>query len=260
MSVLQEIGPEQINELIQIAGERNVPMTITIRSENSWANLRSRALGTRESHLLMEMPPSNEEGVPPHEFVPAERIGVSFKLKHHKHIFAATVVGQRRVVMMDGTELPVLAVVMPTRMQRLQRRAYIRAEVPANRIVRVSYWMGGCDSEPAGTSPEHPVWFGQIKNISAGGFQVETDPGSAECLESGDAVGMRLVFCSSGETVYADAQFRHSEIINNGRALMGFQFLGLTETPEGRVVLQLISAKVSEYQHAAQRANAFKQN
>lgn len=258
MAVLQELGAGQINELIQAAGQRNVPMIVTIRSENTWANLHSRALSIRGSHLLLEMPVP-EEGAIPHEFVPAERIGVSFKLKHHKHIFAGTVAGQERVKTADGTEIPALAIVMPTRMQRLQRRAYIRVDVPANRVVRASFWLGGCDSEPAGTSPEHPVWYGRVMNISAGGFQLETDQASSEHLEPGDKVGMRLVFGASGETIYADAQFRHKDEVGLQR-LLGFQFLGLTETPEGRVVLQVISAKVSEFQRIASRPEGYKHN
>jgi len=258
MPVLQELDAKQIEEVIDAATARKVPLIVTVRVNNTWSNLRSRALHLRAEHLILDMPQA-EEGQVPHEFAPAERIGVSFKLKHHKHIFAATVVGQERTKLDDGTEIPALAVVVPGRMQRLQRRAFIRVDVPENQLVRASFWLGGCDCEPAGTSPEHPVWFGRVRNISAGGFQLETDLGAAEGLEHGDVVGMRIVFGVGGETIYADAQFRHLEIAN-GRAMLGFQFLGLTETPEGRVVLQMISSKVSEFQHAASRAQSFKHN
>jgi c-di-GMP-binding flagellar brake protein YcgR len=258
MAVLQELASDQVTEIILSACQRGIPMTITTRIDSAWHNLHTRVLGSQDSHLLLAMPPA-EEGVAPHEFAPAERIGVNFKLKHHKHIFAATVVGQQRMRAEDGTDIPVLAVVMPTRMQRLQRRAYIRADVPPNRIVRASFWLGGCDSEPAGTSPEHPVYYGTVKNISAGGLQLETDQDSAANLEEGDMVGMRLVFGTSGETIYTDAQFRHIEP-RDGKALLGFQFLGLTETPDGRVVLQVISARVAEFQKAGTNNDSFRQN
>jgi hypothetical protein len=119
--------------------------------------------------------------------------------------------------------------------------------------------LGGCDSEPAGTSPEHPVYYGIVRNISAGGLQVETDIESADNLEEGDMAGMRLVFGTSGETIYADAQFRHVET-SGSKALLGFQFLGLTETPDGRVVLQVISAKVAEFHKAGAGNDSFRQN
>jgi len=258
MSVLQELDAVQIDELINAAVDKAVPVIITISQEKSWANLHSRVAALWGSHMLLEMPCAELTGVP-HEFAPAERVGVSFKLKHHKYIFSATVVGQERIAQDDGSELPVLAVVAPARMQRLQRRAFLRADVPDNRIVRASFWMGGRDCEPAGTDCEHPVWSGQVVNISAGGFQLAVDPNAARILEEGDCVGLRLVFGTGGETVYADAQFRHAELID-GRAQLGFQFLGLTETAAGRVALQLISVKVAEFQNQSRRGGSFRNN
>lgn len=258
MSVLQELDVAQIDELTAAAVEKTVPAIITVSVGNTWANLHTRVLALWGSHMLLEMPCAELAGVP-HEFAPAERIGVNFKLKHHKYIFSATVVGQERIRQDDGSHLPVLAVVAPTRMQRLQRRAFLRADVPANRIVRVSFWLGGRDCEPAGTDSDHAVWSGQVLNISAGGFQLSAEPNAASALEEGDSVGLRVVFGAGGETVYADAQFRHVEL-RDGRALMGFQFIGLTETPAGRVALQLISAKVSEFQNAARHSGGWRNN
>jgi len=258
MAVLQELSADQIAELIRMAVSRTVPLIITIRTDTSWENFHSRMLAVREPHLLVELPCVGAETVP-HEFVPAERVGMSFKLKHHKHIFTATVVGQERITAPDGTVTPTLAVVLPTRMQRLQRRVFMRAEVPTNRIVRASFWAGGCDSEPAGTSPQRPVWSGRVTNISAGGFQLATDPQAAEGMESGDPVGVRLVFGTDGQTIYADAQFRYGQV-DQDRALLGFQFIGLTETPAGRVALQMISANVSAWQRSGKMTGTSKHN
>ncbi len=234
MPVLQELSAKQIDEVIRTATERTIPTIITISTDDSWMNLHSRVLAVRGAHLLLELP-GLEAGQPPHEFAPAERIGVSLKLKHHKHIFAGTVVGQERLSLEDGTE------------------------VPDNRIVRASFWLGGCNAEPAGTSPEHLVWSGRVINLSAGGFQVNTELRAADGLEVGHTVGVRLIFGTEGQTIYADAQFRHLEF-KEGHALMGFQFIGLTETQEGRVVLQILSGKVSDFQRAASKFGSFRQN
>ena len=75
----------------------------------------------------------------------------------------------------------------------------------------------------------------------------------------GHTVGVRLIFGTEGQTVYADAQFRHLEF-KEGHALMGFQFIGLTETSEGRTVLQILSGKVSDFQRAASKFGSFRQN
>lgn len=248
MATLQDLNTRRIDESLLEAAMRRVPATLTIRMGKAWCNYHSRVLALADNRLLMELP-GPEEHSAPHEFVPAEKVGVSFKLKHHKHIFSAVLAGTVQFALDDGTTVPALAFVPPTRMQRLQRRAYLRADVPPNRIVRASFWTGGKESEPSG-SPDCPVWSGHVVNISAGGFQLAAHTGAADGLEVGETVGVRLSFGAGRETVYADAQFRHLQE-DNGEIQMGFQFLGLDQTDEGRQALRLISERVEEFQRSA---------
>ena len=247
MSTLQELTNRQANEAIRAAVERRIPMTVTIPVGETWTNLRSRFLEIREERLAIERPAA--DGLPPHEFAPGDRLSASFKFKHHKHVFAATVAGVGQFQLDDGTAVPVLLLVLPSKMQRVQRRSYVRVEVPPNRIVRASFWLGGRDAEPAGATPERPVWSGCVVNLSAGGFQVRTGKGPVGDLEIGHTVGVRISFGAGQETVFADAQIRHAEV-QGDQAIMGFQFVGLLETPEGQEVVRTISRKVSEYQRA----------
>ena len=245
MATLQELNHQQMNEAIRAGAERNVPATVTIRADESWRNLQSRLITLRDEHLLITMP-RGDTGRWSHSFSPADKIGLSFKLKHHKHIFSATVAGTAHD---DGAEPsePMLSLCWPTRMHRLQRRVFLRVDVPENRIVRASFWLGGSEAEPAGTSPDRPVWSGRVSNLSAGGFQVFTDPEAARALEVGEPLGVRLVFGAGRDTVYADAQFRHVEH-RGEQTLAGFQFLGLAHSSKGRQALQVITTKVSQFQ------------
>jgi c-di-GMP-binding flagellar brake protein YcgR len=301
MALLQELDLRQINEVLEQASQRQVPVTITVRLDNRWANYASRILAVRDEHVLLERPlgepnlgqtprsPGRQGGTgfparadedtagtdtawkgcatEPHEFAPAERIGLSFKLKHYKHVFCATVTGfgnmelPRAATALSDEAIsadtpiivPALVVCCPTRMQRLQRRAFLRAPVPPNRIVRASFWLGNWQDEPSGANTQTPVWLGAVSNISAGGLQILTDSGAARVLEMGDSVGVRLVFGAGDQTVYADAQFRHIEAAGD-KTLIGFQFVGLAQTPQGRHALDLISRKVGEYHHIIDRA------
>lgn len=256
MATLQHLSNRQINEVIEMAAGRRVPVTITIRAEKGWASYRSRMLAIREGHIWLELPRDEPETCA-HDFSPADKAGVSFKLKHHKHVFTGTVAGVDSGKTDDGCDVQILRVCSPTKMHRMQRRAFFRAEVPPNRIVRASFWPGGREAEPAGTTPERPVWSGRVANLSAGGLQVRCEDIDAEALEIGETVGIRISFGAGDETVYADAQFRHIDVIDDG-ALVGLQFVGLPQTPEGRQVLQFIGTKASEYQRelaAQQRAN-----
>jgi len=249
MAVLQHLGNQQIDEVIRSAAERQVPATVTVRGQKGWVNLRSRVLDIREGHLWLEFPTS-ENGSPPHEFSPADKAGVSFKLKHHKHVFTGTVAASDQTQAEDGSPIGVLRVCCPTKMHRLQRRAFIRVDVPDNRVVRASYWSGGCEAEPDPPSALQPIWFGRVSNLSAGGFQVIGDEQALAVLDVGETVGVRIIFGAGGETVYADAQFRHVQQ-TEGQKLLGFQFVGLAQTTPGREALQLIGSKVAEYQRGA---------
>lgn len=250
MTALRELDGRQISEVIQEAVDRHIPVTVTIRRGKAWTNLRSRAIAIQKGHLWIEQPLA-EGVVAPREFAPAEKLGLAFKLKHYKYIFTATVAGMERFRLDDGVCVLVLSVCIPSRMQRLQRRAFFREDVPEGCIVRASFWLGGREDEPAGTTPDRPVWCGRVINLSAGGFQVRTTAGPIDVLDVGDIVGVHLAFGTAEESFCADAQFRHSK--QDGReTLLGFQFMGLAQTPAGRAALQLINAKLSEYHRLAE--------
>jgi len=252
MSFVNDLTNEQINEVIFLAAERQVPVTVTIRAGERWVNYRSRAIGMNDKHFLLQMPISDSLEYPA-EFHRAQQLGLSFKLKHHKHIFAARVAE----VNLPGLEagMTAIAVCLPTRMQRLQRRAYERVAVPPGRIVRASFWLGGCEAEPAGTTPEAPVWSGRVTNISAGGFMVNAADRPEDTLSVGDILGVRISFGADMETVYADVQFRHVEG-EGDESQLGMQFLGLGQSEDRRIALSLIVTKVTEFQRMMQHTHA----
>lgn len=249
MAAIQELDNRQMAEALHAAVDKHVPLTVMVRRDDIWLNLRSRFVGLQEGRLLVE-PPSPAPGMSPSDLSAGERIGLSFKLKHHKHLFSSTVVGPGA----GEGESPgqVLIVHSPSEMQRLQRRAFLRVDVPKGRIVRAEFWLGGRKGEPVSTSLDRPRWSGRVTNISAGGLRVEAEADPTEILETGDVVGLRLVFGPGEATVYADAQCRHAQA-RDGKSVMGFQLLGLTETPEGKEALQTILDRVSGFARQARR-------
>jgi c-di-GMP-binding flagellar brake protein YcgR len=252
---LQELSLKQINEAMSLASLKNVPITITIRHESTWLNFPSRMITIVGKSLLVELPPV-EADVPPHEFMLAEKVGISFKLKHHKHVFTATVAGLQDFLLENGEPMKVLALCLPTRMQRLQRRMFYRVGVPPNRVVRASFWLGSKEAEPNGTSETTPVWSGRVVNLSAGGFQLLSATALGPMLEVGDSVGARLFFDTGQESAYADAQLRHVVLEAPEQWSIGFQFVGLPQTAEGRETLRFIGQKVSEFQQIAEQVSS----
>ncbi|MGC9455570.1 MAG: flagellar brake protein [Phycisphaerae bacterium] len=250
MPTLKDLTIGEISEALRGAAEKDVPVTLTVRESDRWGTHRSRLVSVGDTHLVLQMPVPGE-GVPPHEFVPAEKAGLSFKLRHHKYICTVTVVGQ--IGDFDNTGEPAMRVCWPTWMQKMQRRAFQRAEVPLGRFARASFWAGSSDAEPVNEGPERPVWTGRIKNISAGGFQMIADPAVTDAVEMGEPVGVRLSFGTARSPIYVDAQVRHVAPADDG-TLVGFQFVGLGQSEQGRRVLQEITSAVTEFQRFAERA------
>ncbi|HUU21590.1 MAG TPA: hypothetical protein VM389_03560, partial [Phycisphaerae bacterium] len=86
-------------------------------------------------------------------------------------------------------------------------------------------------------------------------FQFRTRDRAAEMLDPGDLVGIRIVFGTGEESVFADAQIRHVAAQDEDVAV-GLQFVGLEQSDEGRQALRLIGSKVSEFQRLAPRETA----
>ncbi len=252
MPVLHDLTSEQIDEAISDAARRNVPLTVSINVDERWLNLHSRILAIDDGHVCIS-PPRGEQSEAQIELEPAQKVGLTFKLRHHKHIASARVAGRSLVDMDDGTVGPVVLLCCPHRMQRLQRRAFKRVEVPPNRIVRVSMWLGGCAAEPSGPSSDCPIWSGQVVDLSAGGVQLAFKDDVSTMLEVGDTVGLRMTFGLGSETVYADAQVRYADSDGDQRRV-GFRFAGLAFTNMGRKALRIISAKVAAYERMAEKS------
>ncbi|MDP6544468.1 MAG: PilZ domain-containing protein [Phycisphaerae bacterium] len=245
MAKLQEMTQEQITDALQSAIQRQVPVTVTLKRESAWTNCHTKLLAVRDPHVLLgDLFVHDEEDTP--EIAPAEKVGLSFKLKHYKHIFTVTAVGTEELQGQPDDPGQAIAVCWPNRMHRLQRRAFIRAEVPEGRVVRASFWVGGRENEPTQADPDRPVWSGRLNNISAGGFQVVSSGDDVWDLVPGETVGVRLAFEAGSESVYADAQYRRVDRTAE-QILLGFQFVGLAQDRKGRQALQYISGKVAEY-------------
>jgi c-di-GMP-binding flagellar brake protein YcgR len=245
MAKLQEMTQEQITDALRAATQRQVPVTVTLKRDNAWASCHTRLLAIKDPHVLLgELLVHDDEEMP--QIAPADKVGLSFKLKHYKHIFTVTAVGTETLE--GGPDDPgqAISVCWPNRMHRLQRRAFIRAEIPQGRVVRASFWVGGRDNEPTQAEPERPVWSGRLSNISAGGFQVISADDDVWDLAPGETVGVRLAFEAGSESIYADAQFRRVDRAE-GQVLLGFQFVGLAQDRKGRQALQYLSGKVAEF-------------
>ena len=242
MPIVQSLSKKQMAESLQQAISRQIPVLLTCQIDGAWRTLRTRIIGADAGGLWIAQPTCVEEQPP--ELSAGQQLGLSFKFKHHKHILNAAIESVGPLAVSDD-EVEAIRVRAPRRMQRVQRRAYHRVDVPQNRSVLVTFWLGGKD----GAEGEGALtWEGWVTNISAGGFQVRIASHGGPGLEVGDLVGVRVELGQEYEPITADAQFRQETVDDRGISLQGFQFVGLNETSAGQEVLHRVGSVVCEFQ------------
>ncbi len=251
MPLIQELDRGQIETCLTEAVCRRVPVAMTCLVRGLWYNFHSGIIKQDRDKLWLQFPACRADNIKDApEITEGLMLGLTFKLGHHKHIFNTPVEAVCQVKT-DGEEsLCVVCVPAPSNMQRVQRRAYNRVDVPRNRSILATFWHGGQDSD------QSVRWEGWVTNISAGGFQVRLPKQAAPELGVGDVVGVRIKVGQEFEPVLADVQFRQKIDDDRGVVMLGFQFVGLNESQRGRQTLERIGMIVRGFQRHSGRRRA----
>jgi len=252
MALIQELKCAQIASSLADAVDRGTPVSVTCCVDGNWHSLRSRFVALSAGGIYLERP-VGRDGDDITVSVGMD-LGVSFKLKHHKHLCNVTVETIDDYTTANGECLPAIRVSLPLKMQRVQRRAYQRADVPQNRSVLATLHLGASDDQGSGASG---VWEGWVTNLSAGGFEVRLAHHGAPEMDVGDLVGVSIGLGQEFEPIEVTAQFRQAHTDERNVQHHGFQFVGLNETARGRRMLQRIGQIVCEFQrHGSRRRSA----
>ena len=264
MPIVQELSRKQMREALTEAVAREVPVSLSSRIDGQWLTLHTQVLRCDSQGLVLACPPSPPDpaasptgaGEASPALAEAAEVCLSFKIKHYKHVANTTIEAHCRIESSDGQSVACLRVCPPQRMQRIQRRAYQRVDVPRSRSILATFWHG--ESSAGEAPPARPAlsWEGWVENISAGGFQTRLAGHGAPPMEEGEIVAVQIQLGQEFRPVTADARFRHQVGDQRGVVHQGFQFVGLNETDQGREIIRRIGQIVCEFQrHAPDRAD-----
>jgi len=220
MAGLEEIPARRIPRILEAAVDAAARVTITVRTDSRWLTYSSAAIGLRDDDLLLEVPRVDREAE--QAFQPGIEVGLSFRLGRDKYVFSAPLV-EAKVYSPEAGVWSVVVVASPPEMvHRIERRRCDRTDIALERVVRATFWLGGEQVESTGAIPDQPTWAGSVENVSDGGICLRTALASADCVEIGDILGIRLTF-TDDETFCADVRYRHARV--DGDAVhMGLEF------------------------------------
>jgi c-di-GMP-binding flagellar brake protein YcgR len=196
--------------------------------------------------LILEQPMHEPDQVPP-ELAPGEQVGVTFRRGHKKCMCSVTIQRMLDYMLPDGASVRAMEIPWPDQLQQMQRRLYYRAVVPMGRRIEVSLWEGDILANEPAELRQRPHHLGLLQDISAGGCRVVFDKSRDPLLHEGDTVGIQFQPDPRCEPIRIDAVFRHSEEFAQNKLSLGFQFVGLEMTAEGRHALQALSRIVSTF-------------
>jgi c-di-GMP-binding flagellar brake protein YcgR len=180
-------------------------------------------------------------------------VGISIQHEFKKYIFETVVVGFESSVNESCGGKIVLE--LPDQIECMQRRAYSRANVPANLNVKVLFWHRGYMDDRKEAPPDN-YWQGRMVDLSAGGLQIAVDVEQGPNFRAGQLVGLQFTPMSHQKPILLEAQVKHLAEKAEGKQLyVGVELLGLEVSGEGRQKLRRIIDIVGEYekQNAAPR-------
>lgn len=243
---MKTVSADQISDLLVDAAQRRVPVTLTLQHQNRWVVFHTHALAVQGDKFWVDMP-AQTDGLEPAQCLPGKPLGLSFVFSQHSRFLASTTVTVGKTRTVGGAQVIALAMEFPEEMRELERRTYLRVEIPSHHRVLAEIWPGGASARPEHESPTQPIWRGRVFDMSLGGVQIQTTSSALRFFQPGDIVGMQIHFEKPGETIATDAHFRAGENIGVDHAMLGFQFTSLDSPEQGDSFMASLAGKIEQY-------------
>jgi hypothetical protein len=254
MTQLVKIEPDRRDEILMDAADRQLPVVLSRRLDQNWSTYKAAVLEADSSgEFIVLGQPVVAPGQAPPEFVPGERLGLSFRRGHKKCLSSVEVLGIVTHEIAPGEKIQAIQVSWPDKLEELQRRLYFRASVPTGRRIEARMWEASVMDRCSGKLEDVPHHSGRLEDISVGGCRVIVDAAHDPKLTEGDTVIIQFQPDPRTPCVRLEAMYRHVDEDYQGKRALGFQFVGLEMCSEGREMLQALSRVVSTFLRIEQR-------
>jgi len=234
--------------ILQAVVENRIPIVMSYLANQRWRVVRVLPVGLEDNRFVVKISPQKKAH--PVNVQTGQSVGISFRYGYgngyDKFIFGATVAGFESSTS-QGVDAIVLAV--PEQIELVQRRSYLRVEVPKSLDVKVQlrhrYYTSG---RGLATAEVHQNWRGTLVDISAGGMQIAIDAAQTSDFKKGQSLGLRFTPMPYETPLMFSAQVRNILPTADDRSVcLGLQMVGLEASPEGRLILQRLCCIVDQY-------------
>jgi len=243
MSATQTIARERHDQVLDDAVRSERQLVLNHNSADGWRTYKaafvSAAAPAKGILVKVTGTESGAEGKLP---APGDVLGGTFRNGHKKCMFSTIL-----VALQGKTDDSLWTIRRPEQLQQLQRRAYERAAPPKGLVVAVRFWREAAGDHAAVDTRD--VRHGQLEDVSAGGMRIKVADSSEVQLDR----TYRCVFTPrpGKPSLVLDAVLRHREAAEQGRASLGFQFVGMEATQDGLRLLDRLVRTVNHFQKSS---------
>ncbi len=241
MDTSQTLIAKEVTDRLKNVLQEDVAVTMTFLSNGMWNSLSVGLIG-----LSLEI---NQLSVRSDISKRANKIridlpvGLSIQTEHGTLVFESVVTS----VETSGSSCKIL-IRVPDKIEKMQRRAYIRVAVPNSMKVNVIFWHRGYDDDTEISPPVEKCWQGELVNISAGGLQILVSKEMSTCFKDCQLIGVQFTPYSYQKPIIAEAVIKHLSRLDGSEYIsIGAEFIGLESSRTGRQNIKRIIKTVNYY-------------
>jgi hypothetical protein len=257
MNDLTMLNGTEPREILQAVIKKKIPAILSFLSWGKWQIAKVFLTSLGANRLDIQLSPRKENPAYSSDTYQKsysidiqvnQPVGISIKYGYGKLIFETTVVGIESSS--DPEKRRTISLLVPDRIEVVQRRSYFRVNVPASMKVIVMLWHRRCKNEAPQSSDAAPesYWQGRLADISAGGVQLVVDKEQKPDFKKGQFMGLRFTPMPYETPLMFNAQIRNILPTADGKSIcLGLRIIGLEASTEGRQVLQRLCNVVEKY-------------
>lgn len=217
-------------ELLREAARRSATVDLIRLLKSGPDACRSRFVELPKAALAVEVPSRLGRSVPVR---PDERIEIYFRIKEHRYYFQTKVESRSRIAITERFDLPVLLIAPPRRIERRQRRQFVRIAVPEVDRLMAHLWLVDDPDRPDETSQLPPA---EVLDISGGGMRVLLEGKKRGRVREGQQAHLHVDLTDGRAPLKLVAHVEHVDRTLPQAVRFGLHFEGLDETPEARAI------------------------
>jgi len=244
MDSSQILKGRKIEETLRLAVTRRTAAVMTHIVAGKWKTTDINFTDGNGDAIHMSIDSNKQQG--PTNIQINQPVGISFEHESERYIFETMVIGLEPIVNKNHTGKILL--VIPEKMEKMGRRAYLRQDVPSTLNVKVLFWHRGYNDDSTEVPLEN-YWQGRLINLSAGGVQLAIALDQAPNFKIDQIVGLQFTPMPYEKPITLEGHVKHLQKTEDGRELiLGVHALGLEANAQGRIILHRIIDVVNRYQ------------